>query len=518
MRRPLNFGYMYKKGGAKYPFVLNFDVIFGIIDVLEISAAGQIKKPRIIYMRRNYMFKKITSVALALVLVFAAAAIAFAADSAPAPTAADSVISFDTTTTGWTNFSYVSFHIWNTDGTMYHDWGGKKQRGTDAGDGIWTYDLTKLGIEFDDAAQYAVIFYTDLGQQTYNLLFDTTCFGDTAYADTSQVFENPEDSQKSALPAYWKNQDPAVNGPELKITSIGNVVGSCCPRNTTPEAMLADFLKNTLPNAREFSGLSDQEIIDNAGAGLGLSADDVQSIIAETGVEADWSYEDSKLDKEIGEPTEPETEPTVAPGPEPGEGSYWLRVNVDVAEGEGTVEGGLSYEISNGCAPEIPEPVILTATPAEGWRFNAWSISGEFEYMDNCGPCDAVITLHIFGNVSAHATFLPVDYVRGDADGDGLVTIMDATRIQRYKADLIDEAGLDMLAADADGDGEITILDATRIQRVVAELCEIDGTPLSDEPDDPAPATPDEPAPAEPTEGSIDEVIAPGDEYELPLI
>ena len=69
--------------------------------------------------------------------------------------------------------------------------------------------------------------------------------------------------------------------------------------------------------------------------------------------------------------------------------------------------------------------------------------------------------------------------IRGDSDRDGSVTILDATRIQRYVAELIDSDGLDMTAADADSDGDVTILDATRIQRVLADLCDMDGNPTA---------------------------------------
>ena len=74
----------------------------------------------------------------------------------------------------------------------------------------------------------------------------------------------------------------------------------------------------------------------------------------------------------------------------------------------------------------------------------------------------------------------PYYRVVGDADGDGDVTIMDATRIQRWLAELSDMDGsafsgakltdTERMAADADGDGEVTIMDATRIQRWLAEL------------------------------------------------
>ena len=73
----------------------------------------------------------------------------------------------------------------------------------------------------------------------------------------------------------------------------------------------------------------------------------------------------------------------------------------------------------------------------------------------------------------------PAAVVRGDSDTDGKVTILDATRIQRYLASMITRDELDMNAADADGDGKVTVLDATRIQRVLASLCDMDGNPVA---------------------------------------
>lgn len=61
-----------------------------------------------------------------------------------------------------------------------------------------------------------------------------------------------------------------------------------------------------------------------------------------------------------------------------------------------------------------------------------------------------------------------VSYMVGDADGDGKITILDATKIQRLLAALVDDAdGMIALRGDADDNG-IDILDATRIQRWLA--------------------------------------------------
>ena len=58
----------------------------------------------------------------------------------------------------------------------------------------------------------------------------------------------------------------------------------------------------------------------------------------------------------------------------------------------------------------------------------------------------------------------------GDADGDGQITVMDATRIQRWLASLATDYEINRVNADADRDGNVTILDATRIQRLLANM------------------------------------------------
>ena len=70
------------------------------------------------------------------------------------------------------------------------------------------------------------------------------------------------------------------------------------------------------------------------------------------------------------------------------------------------------------------------------------------------------------------------EFILGDADSDSEITILDATRIQRFLASIITSEELDMDAADADSDGDVTVLDATRIQRVLASICNMDGSPV----------------------------------------
>lgn len=62
--------------------------------------------------------------------------------------------------------------------------------------------------------------------------------------------------------------------------------------------------------------------------------------------------------------------------------------------------------------------------------------------------------------------------ILGDVDGDGEVSVIDATNIQRYKAQLQISIDIETLlnCGDIDGDGEVTILDSTLIQRYTSQM------------------------------------------------
>ena len=64
---------------------------------------------------------------------------------------------------------------------------------------------------------------------------------------------------------------------------------------------------------------------------------------------------------------------------------------------------------------------------------------------------------------------LPTEVI-GDADRDGELTILDATRIQRFLAAPFDINVLNYAVCDFDNDKDITIMDATAIQRELADI------------------------------------------------
>lgn len=77
--------------------------------------------------------------------------------------------------------------------------------------------------------------------------------------------------------------------------------------------------------------------------------------------------------------------------------------------------------------------------------------------------------------VSVGAATATAERILGDVDGDGEVSVLDATLIRRYDAMMIEFTDQQLLAADVDGDGQITICDATWLQRYLNDMKAPDG-------------------------------------------
>lgn len=114
----------------------------------------------------------------------------------------------------------------------------------------------------------------------------------------------------------------------------------------------------------------------------------------------------------------------------------------------------------------------------DGWKRIGCTSDTHFDYHpETVGSY--VFTLRCIDNsesvfLSSYSTegyevVMPRYIIIGDADGDGCVTAIDATFLQRYIAGLRTPP-LDTLAADVDRDGSITAIDVTLIQRHLAGM------------------------------------------------
>ena len=246
------------------------------------------------------MIKKIMSLVLALVIIASMGVLAFTAS------AADQTIYFEVPST-WNNFSKIFCHIWVYNGDPLANWQSKKEACKLEADGRYSYDISKVG-GISAGETYCVIFSADTGVQTYDTFMGTACLGDTVYCDGT-LYENPMDSSKTALGAFWKNQSRSAYGPVMCVTSIGNLVGTCLAPGETAEGLFNTFLTDNLENARTYSGKQDQQIIDDMANSLGLSQKKVDELIKASGVTVDWKMEESKA-PEVDKPLNPNTTAT----------------------------------------------------------------------------------------------------------------------------------------------------------------------------------------------------------------
>ena len=162
------------------------------------------------------------------------------------------------------------------------------------GNNIWSFDFGAKGIELSPGKQYGIIFTADWNVQTCDIIFDTSIMGDTAYC-TANMVENNVDSNKRSYDVRWKNADPGKYAPPVCITAIGNIIGNAYWADTTPYDMLVNFIKSDgkdgLANALKFNGKSVQKTLDDVAAALGLSAEDIERAIEESGKNIDWNSE-----------------------------------------------------------------------------------------------------------------------------------------------------------------------------------------------------------------------------------
>jgi arabinogalactan endo-1,4-beta-galactosidase len=100
--------------------------------------------------------------------------------------------------------------------------------------------------------------------------------------------------------------------------------------------------------------------------------------------------------------------------------------------------------------------------PTDAGRYFGGSAVDNQAFFDAKGR--ALSSLNVFRDV--------VKAVRGDVNGDGILTIDDATEIQKYLAKMPTVSADLNGRGDVNGDGVITIDDATRIQKQLAGFIE----------------------------------------------
>ena len=116
--------------------------------------------------------------------------------------------------------------------------------------------------------------------------------------------------------------------------------------------------------------------------------------------------------------------------------------------------------------------VNFTVVLKDGYTLDSVTASGGYKNLKDLGDNTYRVT-KISGAVTISITTTKSEepsYILGDADGDGDVTIIDATWVQRALAGIEVSSDFNEAAADVDGDGDMTIIDVTYIQRYLAGI------------------------------------------------
>ena len=492
------------------------------------------------------MFKKFLSLLLAVMMVVSVMAVGVVTSTAATSEGfkpESTKIYFDVDGTGWTMGAKdkIAFYMVGGDfdteanPTKPLAWGASKLIGTATANesGIFEIDpVAKLGYQFTPGVQYKIIFAQIIaprnwGAQTCSLFFTTDCFGHVAYSDGTEM-ENDVDSTKKSKTVYWRDIDPEENGPVLAITSIGNVVGSCVEQGKTKYTLLQEFFaeekkdfngKTGYQNAHSYKCEIDpsspgykteQKLIDDIGAGLGLSKDEVKAVLEEEDVVAklkdlacSWSYDDSVLPAGVAPHTHTPGEPVqenVVPASCSQEGSYdeviyCTECQEEISREQKTIDklahtpgepaqenvtvthDKTTYDevvYCTECQAEISRtPVelpIITHTLTFVPEVPASAIKDGVKAHYACENCDKLFAdADGTEEVTAESLVIPAEFVRGDVNKDGVFDATDVTVLQRklveYEVETYNE-----VAADVDGDGTVDVIDVTLMQRVLANI------------------------------------------------
>ena len=412
----------------------------------------------------------------------------------------EGTISFDVKKSGWNLNTNKTFycHIWRCDGSGtssgsdWPQWQSKTERcDFNTKTGIATYDLTKTGHNFDVSygAVYCVIFSSNTGMQTYNTIMSGACIGDTMYCNGEQI-ENPEDSERKCMVAVWKNNPDC--GPEKKITSTGNIVGTAYPEGESDVTLLANFLlmyyddpaktalTQSLLNTLSVSPYDVMDVVYER-ADDESQIDTIYDILlncsdSNEGYYNGFYYYKNNDRTAVITGCDGDEEELVIPRTIQGykvksidcfafEDCTALK-SVTISNGITDIYDYAFVNCNNLKSVTIPSSVTDIGLYALGFR--------ESKYTKDYIKIDGFTIKGVKGSVAEeYANEVGFDFVAieeeiiGDVDGNGVLSVADATSIQKYSADLIEFTDSQIEAADVNGDGAINVLDATAVQQIL---------------------------------------------------
>ncbi len=109
-------------------------------------------------------------------------------------------------------------------------------------------------------------------------------------------------------------------------------------------------------------------------------------------------------------------------------------------------------------------PIILPKPTRSGYTYKGWSTSSSATSGTEIVTPNKNSTLYAVWKKNTP------DIAKGDVNKDGVVSIVDATEIQKYLSQIVTFDSTQLSVADTNGDGKITIVDATQIQKFLSQI------------------------------------------------
>ena len=247
------------------------------------------------------MKKKIFSLFLAIVIVVSMVTVAMVSTSANVDESGlngkySKAIHFDVNSAKWgAGVKAVYCHIYNysgTDGKEYTQWQTKGERCEyDKETGIATYYL-QTGIDkgayglstIDSSNKWVIMFSANTGAETYTLLFNSNCFGDTVIADPNTKFEHTIDPEKLSIKISYKN-NTNLTAPKC-ITSTGKIQGESFADGVTNETLFGDYMATYAYDETKVN----KDIISKLSNELGVKPSSVLNYVKDKIYEDDINY------------------------------------------------------------------------------------------------------------------------------------------------------------------------------------------------------------------------------------
>lgn len=380
------------------------------------------------------------------------------------------------------NWSNPTCYMWNDSTDSNAAWPGAKM--TNIGDGFWIYQASKeyKNCIFNDggASQTGDLtvqngYYYNNSKGTWEGIYDTSPIQVKSYtADPAsgiytgvEVTLSAEAKSSDSASVYYKFSVTNPSGATSVISNFSSSASTTWIPNTTGKYVITFDFKDgagntnsrTLNlNVEDDSSLAKPVIKSVTPANLGFIKVNTATTVS---VKAGGGKTGTNLlfyKYVVTDPNGVQNTPyytlnsTYKFTPNT-TGKYTVNVYVQGSDNS-TVNKTYNYTVVSGDVPTTTAPITM---PPE-------------TTVKPTTPVPTTTPATTVKPTTAPVTTSPIEpsVVLGDVDGDGVVTILDATYLQKYLAQFKDFSSVKLEAADVNKDGVVTIIDATLIQKMLA--------------------------------------------------